>query len=138
MQVGSAEVPQILMGASSSRRFGCCIKISLETTQSWRISDSDSCTCLPGLLPLTSRSRFMTSSRIAASISPLSLSLSRNLTRIIQFESFFFFFSFLLSLIWIKPSWGLLRDLNGWKQGDERILFLLHLCFSGIAFSCPL
>ncbi|KAL0929202.1 hypothetical protein M5K25_001146 [Dendrobium thyrsiflorum] len=37
-------------------------KISLETTQSWRISASDSCTCLAGFAVLTSSSRLIISS----------------------------------------------------------------------------
>lgn len=49
------------MGASSSNKLGCCKKISLETTQSCRISDSESWTCLPGR-PRTSRSRLIMSS----------------------------------------------------------------------------
>ncbi|EHA8591585.1 hypothetical protein COCNU_scaffold084446G000010 [Cocos nucifera] len=58
------------MGASSSRRLGCCIKISLDTRHSCRISASESCTCFPGLLPLTSRSRCMIPSNTAGSIPP--------------------------------------------------------------------
>lgn len=46
------------MGASSSRRLGCSKKISLDFKQSCLISDSESCTCLPGL-PLTSSKRLI-------------------------------------------------------------------------------
>lgn len=61
------KIPQILIGASSSNKLGCCKKISLETAQSWRISDSDSCTCFPGR-PRTSSNRLIMSSRTAWSI----------------------------------------------------------------------
>lgn len=60
-------LPQILMGASSSRRLGCCRKISLDFKQSLLISDSDSCTCFPGL-PLTSSNRLIISSSATESI----------------------------------------------------------------------
>lgn len=63
-----AEVPQILMGAHSSSKLGCFKKISLETAQSCRISDSDNCTCLPGRRR-TSRRRLIMSSRTEGSIS---------------------------------------------------------------------
>lgn len=39
------------------------MKISLAFVHKYRISDSSSCTCFPGLLPLTSRSRSMTESK---------------------------------------------------------------------------
>ena len=55
------------MGASSSRRLGWWRKISLEWKQSFLISDSDSCTCFPGL-PLTSSNRLIISSKAAESI----------------------------------------------------------------------
>jgi hypothetical protein len=61
-------IPQILMGASSSSRLGCCRKISLAAAQSCLISDSDSCAFFPGLRFFTSRSRRMTSSSNAGSI----------------------------------------------------------------------
>ena len=89
--VKQERVPQILMGASSSNKLGCCKKISLEMRQSWRISDSDSCTCFPGR-PRTSRSRLIMPSKSDWSMtflfsSPppkvndtLSLSLSLSLT----------------------------------------------------------
>jgi len=62
------EIPQILMGASSSSRLGCERKISLAAAQSCLISDSDSCAFFPGLRFFTSRSRRMTSSSKAGSI----------------------------------------------------------------------
>ena len=52
-------VPQILMGASSSSKIGWLIKISRAFMQRERISDSNSCTCFPGLLPRTSSKRVM-------------------------------------------------------------------------------
>lgn len=52
-----------LMGASSSSRMGCEMKISRALVQRYLISVSSSCTCLPGRLPLTSRSRSMMESR---------------------------------------------------------------------------
>lgn len=55
------------MGASSSSRLGCCIKISFDCKQRRLISASDSCTCFPGL-PLTSSNRFIISSSAAESI----------------------------------------------------------------------
>lgn len=61
------KLPQILIGASSSNKLGCCKKISLEAAQSWRISDSDNCTCFPGR-PRTSRRRLIMSSRSVWSI----------------------------------------------------------------------
>jgi len=64
------KVPQILRGASSSKRLGWLEKISLETRQSCLISGSESCTCLPGL-PLTSSSLLMIPSRTARSIRSL-------------------------------------------------------------------
>lgn len=45
--------PQILMGASSSKRMGCCMKMSLAFTHSILISPSNSCTCFPGRAPGT-------------------------------------------------------------------------------------
>lgn len=60
--------PQILMGASSSRRLGCWRKISLETVQSWRISLSMSCTCFPAFTCLYSNSLLIMSSSTADSI----------------------------------------------------------------------
>uniref|UniRef100_A0A0A9D2I4 Uncharacterized protein n=1 Tax=Arundo donax TaxID=35708 RepID=A0A0A9D2I4_ARUDO len=62
--------PQILIGASSSRRLAWLRKISRETEQSWRISDSESCTCFPGRAVRTSSRRRRMSSRSAASIPP--------------------------------------------------------------------
>lgn len=52
-----------LIGASSSSNIGCEMKISRALVQRKRISVSRSWTCLPGLLPLTSRSLSMTESR---------------------------------------------------------------------------
>lgn len=52
-----------LMGASSSKRMGWEMKISRALVQRKRISDSKSCTCLPGRLPLTSRRRSMMESK---------------------------------------------------------------------------
>lgn len=62
------KIPQILIGASSSNKLGCCKKISREVTQSWRISDSDNWTCFPGR-PRTSSRRLIMSSRTDWSIS---------------------------------------------------------------------
>lgn len=61
------QVPQILRGASSSRRLGCWRKISLETVQSWRISFSVSwtCCCLAALVCLKSNKRLIISSKTA-------------------------------------------------------------------------
>ena len=61
--------PQIFIGASSSSKFGCPMKISLAVRQSCRISCSVSCTCLPGLPLRTSSSLSMISSRMASSCS---------------------------------------------------------------------
>lgn len=47
--------PQILIGASSSRRIGWLMKMSRDLVQRYRISCSASCTCFPGLLPRTAR-----------------------------------------------------------------------------------
>ena len=58
---------QILIGASSPNKLGWFKKISLETTQSCRISDSDNWTCFPGF-PLTSNNLSIISSRTACSI----------------------------------------------------------------------
>ena len=55
------------MGASISNKLGCFKKISLEVRHSWRISDSDSWNCLPGL-PLTSSNRVIMLSRTDGSI----------------------------------------------------------------------
>lgn len=74
------KIPQILMGASSSNKLGCCKKISLETTQSCRISESDSWTSFPAR-PRTSKSRLIISSRTAWSIS--------NLLKSLQFPFYF-------------------------------------------------
>src|ERR1044072_1528640 len=66
-------IPHILIGASSSKSIGCFKKISLETTQSFLISASESCTCFPGL-PLTSSNLLMIASRTPLSITmPLRL-----------------------------------------------------------------
>ncbi len=46
-------LPQILRGASSSRRMGWLRKISLDLRHNPRISFSCSCTFLPGFAPLT-------------------------------------------------------------------------------------
>jgi hypothetical protein len=51
------------MGASSSRRMGCEMKISRALVQRYRISVSNNCTCLPGLLPRTSNSLSMMESK---------------------------------------------------------------------------
>jgi hypothetical protein len=51
------------MGASSSRRMGCEMKISRALVQRYRISVSNNCTCLPGLLPRTSSSLSMMESK---------------------------------------------------------------------------
>lgn len=50
------------MGASSSSKLGCLMKMSLEATQSCLISDSESWTCLPGRANRTSVSRWIMSS----------------------------------------------------------------------------
>ena len=55
------------MGARRSRRIGWERKICLALTQSWRISDSESCTCFP---PFPSRSLLITSSNTPLSIIP--------------------------------------------------------------------
>ena len=60
-------IPQILRGASSSKRLGWLKKISFETTQSCLISASESCTCFPGR-PLTSSSLSIIPSRTLRSI----------------------------------------------------------------------
>jgi len=65
---GDYNLPQILIGASSSRRFGCARKMSLDARHSCRISASESCTCLPGLPLRTSRSLVMMSSSVVVSI----------------------------------------------------------------------
>jgi hypothetical protein len=62
------QIPQILMGASSSSRLGWCRKISLAAAHSCLISDSDNCAFFPGLIFFTSSSRRMTSSSKAGSI----------------------------------------------------------------------
>jgi len=61
-------LPQILIGASSSRRFGWARKMSLDARHSCRISASDSWTCFPGLALRTSSSLSMMSSRVVLSI----------------------------------------------------------------------
>ena len=62
-------LPQIFIGASSSRRFGWLRKISFDVTQSIRISASVNCTCL-GVRPFfASTSRLMMSSNNSPSIS---------------------------------------------------------------------
>lgn len=63
-----SNIPQILIGASSSRRLDCWRKISLEATQSCLISFSESWTCFPGLADRTSRRRLIISSRTTSSI----------------------------------------------------------------------
>ena len=62
-----AFLPQILIGASNSRRLGWLMKISLAVKHSCRISCSVNCTCLPGLPFLTSKSGSIISSKIASS-----------------------------------------------------------------------
>lgn len=66
----SSELPCLIMlsqltfmGASSSRRIGCEMKISRALVHRKRISASSNCTCLPGLLPLTSSKRSMMESK---------------------------------------------------------------------------
>lgn len=54
---------QTFIGASSSSRMGCEMKISRALVHRYRISVSSNCTCLPGRLPLTSRRRSMMESR---------------------------------------------------------------------------
>lgn len=51
------------MGASSSNRMGCEMKISRALVQRYRISASNSWTCFPGRLPLTSSSLSMMESK---------------------------------------------------------------------------
>lgn len=51
------------MGASSSRRMGCEMKISRALVQRYLISVSNSWTCLPGRLPRTSNNLSMIESR---------------------------------------------------------------------------
>ncbi len=70
---GAVNAPQILMGASSSSKLGCDMKISFAVRHRCLISCSVSCTCLPGRLCRTSRSRSMTSSSWLSSIRPGSL-----------------------------------------------------------------
>jgi hypothetical protein len=55
-QLHGNETEHTLIGASSSRRIGCEMKISRALVQRNLISCSRSCTCLPGLLPRTSNS----------------------------------------------------------------------------------
>lgn len=64
-------IPQILMGASSSRRLGWLIKISRDATQSCLISDSVSCTSFPGFEDRTSISFSIILSNTTGSISSL-------------------------------------------------------------------
>ena len=52
-----------LIGASSSSKIGCDMKISLAFVHKKRISVSLSCTCFPGRFPLTSNSFSMMASR---------------------------------------------------------------------------
>lgn len=59
--------PQMRMGASTSTRLGWERKIWRALTQSWRISLSESCTCLP---PLPSNSLLIISSKTTLSIIP--------------------------------------------------------------------
>ncbi len=61
-------IPQILIGASSSRRLGCAKNKSLDVRHSCRISASDNCTCFPGLALLTSNNLAMISSSVPLSI----------------------------------------------------------------------
>jgi len=61
-------IPQILIGASSSSKLGCWRKISLEAEQSCLISASDNWTCFPGRDNRTSVSRRIMSSSTASSI----------------------------------------------------------------------
>jgi guanylate kinase len=61
-------LPQIFIGASSSRRLGWLRKISLDTTQSCRISASERCTCFVVRPTFAAVSRRITSSSKAASI----------------------------------------------------------------------
>lgn len=65
-------VPQILIGASSSRRLGWLRKTSLEAEQSWRISTSSSFACF-AVLPL-----FVSNSRLIISSTKLSSILSKS------------------------------------------------------------
>lgn len=51
--------PQILMGASSSRRMGCLMKMERAFEHRYRISCSSRSTCWPGLEPRTSSRRSM-------------------------------------------------------------------------------
>lgn len=62
------------MGASSSSRMGCEMKISRALVHRYLISVSNSCTCLPGLLPRTSNSLSMIESR---SISVSAIAVAR-------------------------------------------------------------
>jgi len=61
-------IPQILIGASSSSKLGCWRKISLEAEQSCLISASDNWTCFPGRDNRTSVSRRIMSSSTVSSI----------------------------------------------------------------------
>ena len=60
---GERVVALTFMGASSSRRMGWEMKISRALVHRYLISVSNSCTCLPGLLPRTSKSLSMMESR---------------------------------------------------------------------------
>jgi hypothetical protein len=70
-------LPQILMGASSSRSTGCWIKISLALMHSHRISVSVRFTCRPGRAPLTLSSCSMI---LSTSISFMSAMVSLGVT----------------------------------------------------------
>jgi hypothetical protein len=61
-------LPQIFIGASSSRRLGWLRNISLDTTQSCRISASVRCTCFVARPTFAAVSRRITSSSKATSI----------------------------------------------------------------------
>ena len=67
---GVARVPQILIGASSSRSTGCCMKISRAAVQRPRISASDRLTCRPGREPRTSSSLEMIASTSGGGSAP--------------------------------------------------------------------
>lgn len=63
----STHAPQIFIGASSSSRLGCDMKISFAVTHSSLISGSDSCTCFPGRPFRTSSRRSIISSMAGSS-----------------------------------------------------------------------
>lgn len=94
---GKKRIPQILMGALSSRRLGWDKKIWRALTQSCRISPSDSWTCFP---PLPSSSLLIISSNTPLSIIPSIVIIFQN-----SFPSpkFFFLKNIYISLLLLPP-----------------------------------